>query len=184
MNPAFEAEFARVVGLEGHYSNNPADAGGETKFGIIAKTARQYGYTGPMVDMPLSAAQSIYLAGWWNVMRLDDVVALAGARIAGELFECAVNLSPMIAVKFLQRALNSFNQQATLYPDLIADGGMGPATLSALNAYMGKRKILGETVLLRALNAQQGVYYLERSEARPLNEAFSFGWFANRVTIS
>lgn len=184
MNPAFEAEFARVVGLEGHYSDNPADAGGPTKFGVTEATARKYGYTGPMVDMPLTAAQAIYLAGWWNLMRLDDVVALAGARIAAELFECAVNLSPMVAIKFLQRALNSFNQQASLYPDVVPDGGMGPATLSALNAYMTKRRVLGETVLLRALNAQQGVYYLERTEARPLNEAFSFGWFANRVAIA
>lgn len=184
ISPNFDAAFALIVGIEGNYSNNPNDAGGETMFGITATTARQFGYTGPMRDMPLGVAQRIYRMGWWELMRLDDVANLGGARIAFELFECGVNIRPMTAVKFLQRALNSFNQRGAHYPDVTTDGDLGGKTLSALAAFIRRRGPEGERVLLNALNAQQGVYYLERGEARPANEDFTFGWFAHRVRIS
>lgn len=185
ISPNFDAAFAKIIGLEGHYSNLANDAGGETMFGITATTARQFGYTGPMRDMPLGVAQRIYRRGWWNLMRLDDVANLAGARIAFELFECGVNIRPRTAVEFLQRALNSFNQRGAHYPDLKVDGDLGTKTLSALAAFMRQRQRQeGERVLLTALNAQQGVYYLERGEARPANEDFTFGWFAHRVRIA
>lgn len=185
ISPNFDAAFLKIVGIEGHYSDDPNDAGGETMFGITVATARAFGYTGPMRDMPLGVAQRIYRRGWWDLMRLDDVCNVAGARIAFELFECAVNIRPLTAVKFLQRALNSFNQRGVHYPDVTADGDLGPRTLSALAAYMRKRQGQdGERVLLDALNSQQGVYYLERGEVRPANEDFTFGWFAHRVRIS
>jgi len=43
----------------------------------------------------------------------------------------------------------------------------------------GKSK--GETVLLRALEALQGERYLRLAERRPANEAFLYGWLANRM---
>lgn len=178
---SFDESFARVVGIEGRYSNDPNDAGGETMFGITITTARTFGYRGPMKDMPLTVAEDIYRRGWWDLLRLDDVANIAGARIADELFECGVNIAPSKAAGFLQRALNSFNQRGAHYPDIKADGNLGPATLATLRAFMQRRKLTGETVMLRALNAQQGVYYLERGEARQENESFTFGWFANRV---
>ena len=39
----------------------------------------------------------------------------------------------------------------------------------------------GETVLLRALEALQGERYLRLAEKRPANEAFLYGWLANRI---
>ena len=39
----------------------------------------------------------------------------------------------------------------------------------------------GETVLLRALEALQGERYLRLAERRPANEAFLYGWLANRI---
>lgn len=181
---SFAESFAKVIGIEGRYSNDPNDAGGETMFGITIATARSFGYTGPMRSMPLTVAEDIYRRGWWDRMRLDEVANVAGSRVADELFECEVNLPQGRAASFLQRALNSFNQRGAHYPDLKVDGDLGPATVSALAAFMRRRRVLGETVLLQALNAQQGVYYLERGEARQQNEDFTFGWFANRVRIA
>lgn len=180
----FEDAFLRVVGIEGHYSHDPNDAGGETMYGVTITTARTFGYRGPMKDMPLTVAEDIYRRGWWDLMRLDEVANAAGARIAEELFECGVNIAPSKAVGFLQRALNAFNQRGAYYPDIKVDGNLGPATLATLKAFMQRRKTLGEVVMLRALNAQQGTYYLERGEARQQNENFLFGWFANRVHIA
>ena len=39
----------------------------------------------------------------------------------------------------------------------------------------------GETVLMRALEALQGERYLRLAEKRPANEAFLYGWLANRI---
>ena len=38
-----------------------------------------------------------------------------------------------------------------------------------------------ETVMLRAIEALQGERYLRLAERRPANEAFLYGWLANRI---
>ena len=50
-----------VIEREKGYSNNPADAGGETMWGITVATARRLGYTGPMRDLPRDTAAAIYM---------------------------------------------------------------------------------------------------------------------------
>ena len=50
-----------VIGREGRYSNNPADTGGETMWGITIAVARANGYNGPMKAMPRDVAKSIYM---------------------------------------------------------------------------------------------------------------------------
>ena len=49
-----------VLGIEGGHVNDPNDAGGETNHGITAAVARDHGYTGPMVSMPVEKAIDIY----------------------------------------------------------------------------------------------------------------------------
>ena len=68
------------------------------------------------------------------------------------------------------------------YPDLVPDGRIGEATLGALDAFLAVRgQSGGETVLLRAMEALQGERYLRLAERRPANEAFLYGWLANRT---
>ena len=62
------------------------------------------------------------------------------------------------------------------------DGRIGPTTLTALDCFLHLRGTAsGETVLLRALEALQGERYLRLAERRPANEAFLYGWLANRI---
>jgi len=64
----------------------------------------------------------------------------------------------------------------------VPDGRIGPVTLAALDGYLASRGHgRGETVLLRALEALQGERYLRLAEKRPANEAFLYGWLANRI---
>lgn len=86
-------------------------------------------------------------------------------------------------MKFFQRWLNAFNDQQTLYPDLIADGQIGPRSISALKSFPAKRGSEGESVLLRALNCSRGQRYLELAEQRPANESFIYGWIRERVSL-
>ena len=103
------------------------------------------------------------------------------AAIADELYDTGVNMGPAVASKFLQRWLSALNLQGKLYPDLDADGRIGPRTITALQAYLKHRGADGRTVMLRGLNSSQGARYLELAESRPANEAFLFGWMLNRV---
>lgn len=171
-----------IIAREGGYSNNPADSGGETMYGITVAVARSAGYHGPMRELPRATAAAIIGAQYCDPIALDAIEALS-APVAEELADTAVNMGAGTAGRFLQRALNALNQGGSLYPDLTVDGACGPATLAALRAYLTARRRDGETVLLRALNALQGAGYIELAERRAKDEAFVFGWLLNRVVI-
>lgn len=178
---SFERAFHDVVMVEGGYANDPSDSGGKTMWGITEAVARRNGYQGEMRNMPLEKAKAIYWSQYWDLLRLDGVDALSAA-IAHELFDTAVNCGVGVAGVFLQRALNAFNRQQTLYPDIAVDGLIGPGTLHAFRAYMQGRGTEGETVMLRALNSLQGERYIRLAEQREKDERFVFGWFSKRVT--
>ena len=173
-----------LIEREGGYVSHPADRGGPTRFGIAEAVARAHGYAGAMADLPRDEAAAIYRRLYWLRPRFDQV-AERTPRVAAELFDTGANMGPAVAATFLQRALTALNRGGTDYPDLVPDGRVGPATLAALDAFLevrGKRG--GETVLLRALEALQGERYLRLAEKRPANEAFLYGWLANRIGSS
>ena len=170
-----------LIEREGGYVDNGADKGGPTCFGITEAVARAHGYAGPMRQFPREQAVAIYRRLYWQRPRLDEIAARS-ARIAAELFDTGVNMGPAVAITFLQRALTALNRGGKDYPDLTPDGRVGPATLGALDAFLRIRgKGSAETVLLRALEALQGERYLRLAERRPANEAFLYGWLANRI---
>ncbi len=105
--------FPIVIDLEGGLVNNPADPGGVTKFGI---SKRSY----PNVDvanLTLDQAKAIYQRDFWAPLRCDYLPWPINAL----LFEAAVNVGPSEGVKALQAAIG-----------VIADGSIGPATISAV----------------------------------------------------
>ena len=170
-----------LIDREGGFVNNPADKGGPTCFGITEAVARAHGYSGPMRSLPRSEAAAIYRRLYWQRPRLDEV-AKRSARLGAELFDTGVNMGPAVAVTFLQRALTALNRNGKDYADLTPDGRVGPTTLAALDTFLKVRgRSSGETVLLRALEALQGERYLRLAERRPANEAFLYGWLANRI---
>ena len=169
-----------VIAREGGFSHHPADRGGPTNFGITQAVARANGYAGDMRKLPRSLAVTIYRRLYWERPGYA-FVAEATPDIAAELFDSAVNMGPGTATGFLQRALNALNRNQKDYPDLKVDRTIGAKTLSALSAFMALRGKAGEKVLLKAVDALQGERYLALAESRPANEAFLYGWLANRV---
>lgn len=170
-----------LIDREGAYVNHGADKGGPTCFVITEAVARAHGYAGAMRQLPRSEAAAIYRRIYWQRPRLNEVASRSVA-VAGELFDTGANMGPAVAVTFLQRALTALNRGGSDYPDLTPDGRIGPATLAALDAFLARRgQTSGESVLLRALEALQGERYLRLAERRPANEAFLYGWLANRI---
>jgi lysozyme family protein len=170
-----------LIDREGGYVNHPSDRGGPTNFGITEAVARAHGFSGSMRNLPRSEAAAIYKRLYWLRPRFDQIAKRSQA-VAAELFDSGVNMGPAVAATFLQRALSALNRDRQDYADLVPDGRIGPATLAALDRFLelrGKKK--GETVLLKALDALQGERYIRLAERRPANEAFLYGWLANRV---
>ena len=170
-----------AIEREGGYVNHHADTGGPTNFGITEAVARANGFLGPMRQLPREEAVRIYTRLFWLRPRFDEI-ARRSSRIASELFDTGINMGPAVAATFVQRALTALNRNGSDYPDLAPDGRIGDRTLAAFDAFLRLRGTSsGETVLLRALEALQGERYLRLAERRPANEAFLYGWLANRV---
>lgn len=108
---AFESAVAFVLEAEGGYVNDPADAGGETHYGI---SKRAY----PDLDIKAlteDQAKTIYYDDYWQPCRCDEMPAY----IASVVFDTAVNMGQRTAIKFLQQSL-----------DVTVDGIIGPVTLA------------------------------------------------------
>lgn len=171
-----------IIRAEGGYSNDPNDPGGETMYGITVAVARANGYTGPMKDMPRTVAQDIYFKRYVKEPGFDLILAVSPI-IAAEMVDSGVNLGQIWPGKWLQTALNAFNNGGKDWPDIAVDGVVGPGTAAALVSYLAKRKNEdGERVMLVALNCQQGARYLDLCQTNRKLEDYEYGWMRNRVS--
>lgn len=157
----FERAFEQVIGLEGGYSWDPSDYGGETNWGV---SKRSY----PEVDiknLTERGAKSLYLRDFWNRMRLSDV---EDAQIAAEIFEQGVNLGTSGAIKNLQKAINLVGNEL-----VSIDGVIGPQTLKAVNKIAKTNR---REALLKTLDGFQFEHYLNIVEDDPDQKKFFVGW--------
>lgn len=93
MSQSFDACFAALMTEEGGYSNNPADPGGETNFGICK---RSY----PALDiraLTQEGAKAIYLRDYWGPLGCDALPA----ALALVMFDTGVNSGLRAARGFL-----------------------------------------------------------------------------------
>jgi lysozyme family protein len=121
----FDACMPFIFKAEGGYSDNPADPGGPTNFGITLATLRAYegnpNLTAEDVKtLTQAVAREIYRTVYWNRMQ-------CGALPAGldlEVFDFGVNSGPAESVKTLQRLVG-----------VTQDGSVGPITLAAVREF-------------------------------------------------
>ena len=154
------------------YTNDPADSGGPTKYGITEAVARAFGYTGRMQDLPRQVAFDIYASKYWDKVRGDDMPD----NVAAEVVDTGVNCGINRAGRFLQRSLNVLTPGKAL----VVDGIIGSGTIRRLNEYLAVRD---EVTLVKMLNCLQGSYYVRLAERREKDERFIYGWFKNRVEL-
>lgn len=173
-----EALISHVINLEGEYSDDPHDSGGQTMYGITERTARAYGYTGHMRDLPLQMAVDIYISEYITKPKLDKIFDIDSA-LGEDMIDFGINQGPSTSVKILQRWLNAFNDGQKVYKDQTVDGKVGPSTLGQLSSHIKQRKT--QKTILLAVRCSQGNHYLEITEKSPKNERFIYGWVANRV---
>ncbi len=182
-NPFIDILIEDVIAREGGYVNHPADRGGPTRWGITQTVARNQGYSGEMRLLPRTDAIDIYRRLYWISPGFDKISELC-PLLSSELFDTGINMGTGTAVGFLQRALNALNRNARDYDDINVDRHIGPNTLAALTKFIAVRGEDGEVVLLKAIEALQGAHYVRLAETRPSQEAFLYGWLANRIGYS
>lgn len=99
----FQHIVSHTLQFEGGYVNDPADPGGETKYGI---SKRAY----PKLDiaaLTATDAMRIYYRDYYKSPHIDRIVTYADAPLlAGKVFDLGVNTGHRNAVKLLQRAVN------------------------------------------------------------------------------
>lgn len=171
-----------VIGREGGYSNHPADKGGPTRWGVTEQVARAYGYKGNMRVLPREAAVEIYRQVYWREPGFD-AIAVRYPTVATELFDIGVNMGVSVAATFFQRVLNVFNSNGAHYADLTVDSRIGRVSLLALDAFRQRRGGEGAERMVEAILSLKGARYIEISEARPANEAFTYGWFGRMAEM-
>ena len=172
-----------LIAREGGYVANPADKGGPTCFGITQAVAHAHGYTARWRGCR-ALPRSRSTAPTTGKRRDFDQVAAVAPLVAAELFDTGVNMGVGTAAGFLRRALNALNalnRGGADYRDIAAAGAIDPAALAALKAFLHVRGTAAQAVLVKALDALQGERYLALAEQRPADEAFLYGWLANRV---
>lgn len=123
---AFNAAFRELIGEEGGYVFNPADPGGETKFGITKRTYPALN----IKDLDLGTAKAIYYRDFW--LPLGDQASLA---VRLEVFDFAVNSGIQTAIRKLQSAIG-----------VADDGHFGPVSRAKLAS------LPSGTVVLRYLS--------------------------------
>jgi len=174
----FVALINTEIGLEGGYTNDAANSGGPTIWGITEADARSNGYTGDMRAMPRDTAVAIYFQKYWIGPQFDQL-AVIDMPIAGKLLDIGINMGPEVGVKFLQRCLNVLANGA--YSSLDVDGGCGNDTRTALRHFIDIRGADGRKVLLGMIIALQSVFYITDAENNSSQQVFEYGWEINRA---
>ena len=155
----FDEIIEGVLKHEGGYVNDPTDLGGETNFGI---TKRFY----PDVDiknLTKEGAKEIYKKDYWDKNKVDEMPD----NLKHIYFDMCVNFGRSGAVKVLQRASNAKNKEK-----IKVDGGIGPATLNAI-----------QNLEIERVRAYRVLRFADIVIKKPEQERFWFGWFKRAVKV-
>ena len=143
-----------ILHHEGGYVNHPEDPGGETNLGVTKRVYEEWGGTKDMKDLLVEDVAPIYEKNYWGRLKCDDIPS--GLDLC--VFDFGVNAGTGRSAKYLQRMIGT-----------VADGGIGPNTLRALDEYVSLHGI-NETIENYQANRQR--YY----EKLKTFETFGRGW--------
>ena len=148
-----------VIEAEGGYVNDPADSGGETKYGISKRAFPKEDIKGLTIDR----AKEIYFNKYWKPSK----AYLIPTDLQHVYFDMCVNFGIIGAGRVLQEAING------KYKDSVTvDGRVGPKTLKAIKKLEADR-----------LRAYRVLKFAEIVCKDPSQEKFWFGWFRRALHV-
>ena len=148
-----------ILHHEGGYVNHPKDPGGETNLGVTKRVYEAWVMENDlsqkdMKDLLVEDVAPIYRKNYWDRMKCDDIPA--GLDLC--VFDFGVNAGTGRSAKYLQTMIGT-----------VADGGIGPNTLRALDSYVDANGIEG--AIKNFQEARQSYY-----ESLSTFETFGRGW--------
>ena len=155
----FNAAFDEVIGLEGGYSNDPNDAGGETNWGI----AKRWHPEVDIKNLTKTEAKDIYWLKYWNPLKLALVI---NSSVTTEIFEQLINMGLYQAILHVQQSLNLLGLAVSI------DGNLGPQTTKALNNLSAVKR----EAFLKCMNGYQFIKYLVIITNDKTQKKFFVGW--------
>lgn len=156
-DPLFRQAVAIVLRHEGGYVDDPADPGGETKFGISKRSYPDL----DIVALTSDEAAGIYYRDWWLPHRYAELPP----AVACKVFDLAVNLGARTTATILQGACVVCGQ------DIAIDGVLGERTLAAADA-------CDPGALLGAVKRAAVDHYRMIAADRPALLKYLAGWLA------
>jgi lysozyme family protein len=164
MQENYDKCLKAILHHEGGYVNHPKDPGGETNLGVTKRVYEEWCMTQDLVtkdmkELTVEDVAPIYKKGYWDKMKGDDLPS--GLDLC--VFDFGVNAGPGRSAKYLQTMIGT-----------VADGGIGPNTLKAVDAYVEEHGI--EKAVENFQEARQGYY-----EKLSTFDTFGKGW-TRRVT--
>jgi len=143
-----------ILHHEGGYVNHPKDPRGETNLGVTKRVWEEHGGTKDMKDLTVEDVAPIYKKSYWDRVKGDDLPS--GLDLC--VFDFGVNAGTGRAAKYLQSMIGT-----------TVDGGIGPNTLKALEAYV---QVEGLAATIDTYQSNRQEYYEKLSTF----ETFGRGW--------
>jgi len=167
----FNTAIITVLKHEGEFSNNPADPGGATNFGISLRWLRDQGLYGDFDDdgdvdiddikaITSESATRIYRDKWWNKYHYDRII---DCDLATKVFDMSINMGSNRAHRIVQQSINNIGGNLNI------DGVIGPITVKSIN-------IEEKRMLLDEIRCEQRRFYLRLISKRPELSIFKKGW--------
>lgn len=151
-----EQEDSKISGV---ITNNPADTGGRTRYGVAERfhpDLTKVGFYDTMSNSEaLQIADKVYEEQYATPLLLTEI---NNQTVANALLSFAINTGVEQAVRIFQRAIGVDD-----------DGKMGPKTIMAANNY-------SSTVLLNSLYNMEAGYYNRIVVLHPHQSVFLAGW--------
>lgn len=156
-----------IIAREGAYSNNSADSGGPTMYGISTPVLSEWLGRPATIDdvknLTKDVAHQIYTQKYLTKPHIDQLPE----NLIPMVLDIAVNSGPGNAIKMLQRVINEAG-----FGPVAVDGGLGPATLAAVstaNSQMG-------VYLNNAIVDERENFYKSIVQSNPSQGEFLKGW--------
>lgn len=168
----FSEALAVVLKHEGVFSDDPADKGGATRWGISLRflQAESIDIDGDgdsdmqdILALTKNDANKIYLQKFWNRNGYDRIL---DKNIAIKMMDMAVNTGSNRAHKILKKAINR-----VIYEPIAVDKTLDDETIQIVN-------LVEPSLLLKALRKEQAQFYLDIIKITPSYKKFEKGWLA------
>lgn len=151
--------FPRLMKYEGGYVNDPADSGGETKYGISKRAYPQL----DIKNLTEADAMEIFYRDYYLPLNIPDI---DDEKTAWQLFDFGVNAGVKRSARMIQKIVGS-------YPD----GVIGRKTLGKINTFQDDYSLHNHFLMERLR------YYLDLGERNQVYRKFLKGWVLRAIEL-